>query len=174
MFDDDESDVDHPQPAYRQYETTVSDLTWPSRVKIRPQWPLTFNLTLILGVKPVYRILNWPHFNFKKASLSRFWPTVVINDHSTIFVSHKKHNHRWWQLYKNRFNRFWPVQTGLNPQNREPTLLPLTDKIWSDFCKNNLSFQPIIIKSPDSGINRIFHDNQVHKNKNPFYCNQKS
>ena len=24
MFDDDESDVDHPQPAYRQYETTVN------------------------------------------------------------------------------------------------------------------------------------------------------
>jgi hypothetical protein len=23
VFDDDESDVDHPQPAYRQYETTV-------------------------------------------------------------------------------------------------------------------------------------------------------
>ena len=26
VFDDDESDVDHPQPAYRQYETTVRSL----------------------------------------------------------------------------------------------------------------------------------------------------
>ena len=27
VFDDDESDVDHPQPAYRQYETTVNTQT---------------------------------------------------------------------------------------------------------------------------------------------------
>ena len=119
----------------------------------------------------VDRILNWPQFNFKKAiSMCRFWPILDTLDHTGPFLNHTKRNTTKYttddgsKLYKKTgFNRFKPAWT------EKTTLLPLTDNLKFDFCKNNLSFQPIIIKSPDSGIkNRIFHDNQVHKNKKSF------
>ena len=75
VFDDDESDVDHPQPAYRQYETTVRslsrDLTWPLIIII---WPLMTSNVFMTSDLPIS--LLWS----QTTSDDLKWPSVTSND----------------------------------------------------------------------------------------------